>query len=68
MRNVRQLPYALPEVFSMQVGDTVFGHDVMHIRPRRHHTGTRFQLRSDLADRIVLRGRWKGDDRFPPFA
>src|SRR5271154_5631261 len=52
----------------MQLSDTIFGDDIVHIGPRCHHSAAYFEKRAYARDLTVVRRGWQRYNSLPAFA
>ena len=67
VRDANQFARALAQVLAVKVRDTIFGDDVMHVGPGRHHTGAWLEYWRQAADTLVGYA-WQRQNRFAAFA
>ena len=68
MGDVDQVQHAFPDALAVEVGDAVFGHDIVDVAPRRHDARAFGQTRYDSGYLIVPGCGGHGNDRFSPSA
>src|SRR5208283_3700023 len=66
MSNLNERLSPLADRASMQVGNTVFRDDILHVGARRQHARAMRQPRHDARYGFLFGGRWQRDDGLTP--